>query len=231
MLKKRVLIIEDEFSIAELIKVSFPSDDFIIEICGNATDGLEAVKRKIPDVLILDWELPDFSGPQLIKIIKSDKKFVHVPVVMLTVRRETRDITNALAIGADDYITKPFKPQELLSRVKAVLRRSENVKIVVDTIHKGCIELNTNRRTVKVKGKEVDLTPKEFQLLFLLLKKSGSLVSYSEIAGRIWGSEAVDDEIIGSKVRVLIQRIKSKLSVNAGNKIISKYGEGYLFED
>lgn len=229
-LKKRIVIIEDEVQIAELIISSFPEGEFLVESYGNGSDGFDALKAKKPDLLILDWELPDMSGPDVIRLIRSTKSIKTLPIVMLTIRKETRNITTALDMGADEYITKPFKPRELLSRVNALLRRLALKEPQPEVIKRGCLELYVNDRKALIKGKPVDLTDREYQMLYLLTKRQGKVVSFDEMIERIWGYEYLDGDVIGSKIRVLIQRLKSKIGKQAGDMIVAKYGAGYLFE-
>lgn len=230
-LKKRIVVIEDEAQIAALIKESLPVEDFFVEDFNNAADGIDAIKTKTPDALILDWELPDIAGPKVIRIIRQDKKSAVLPVIMLTVRKNTADITTALDLGADEYITKPFKPKELLARVNAVLRRIEMNENNSNVIKKGNLQLNIEQRKAYMKGKHIVLTEKEYQLLHLLLKRKERVVQSDEIIERIWGYEYMEGDIIGSKIRVLVQRLKSKIGKQLADKIVSKYGCGYQFED
>ena len=230
-LKKRIIVIEDEAQIASLIKESLPAEDFFVEDFNNAADGIDAIKTKTPDALILDWELPDIAGPKVIRIIRQDKKSAVLPIIMLTVRKNTADITTALDTGADEYITKPFKPKELLARVSAVLRRIEMNENNSNIIKKGTLELNLEQRKAYMKGKPITLTEKEYQLLHLLLKRRARVIPTDEIIERIWGYEYIEGDIIGSKIRVLVQRLKSKIGKQLADKIVSKYGCGYQFED
>ncbi|MFH1379783.1 MAG: response regulator transcription factor [bacterium] len=231
MLKKRITVIEDEPGITELIQESLPYDKFIVNCFANGNDGIDGLKHKKPDALLLDWELPDISGPDIIRIIRKDKKLSTLPIIMLTVRKQTKNITSALDLGADEYITKPFNSKELCSRVTAILRRLELKEIGSDVIKRGTLIIHIQDRKVTVQGKKIDLTEKEYQLLYILIKNPGRTVSTDEIIERIWGYEYIDGDVIGSKIRVLLQRVKLKLGKKIGDKIRSKYSMGYIFEE
>jgi DNA-binding response OmpR family regulator len=197
-------------------------------VARDGSDALEILDRSFPQLVVLDLMLPNVDGWEICKWIRERS---NVPIIMLTARREESDRIAGLEMGADDYITKPFSPQELVSRVKAVLRRvrtdlpaSQMLPMVF-----GDLEIDIGKRIVTLKGKEVDLTQKEFDLLMLLTRHPKQVFSRNQVLERVWG---ISDYIDPGTVTVHMRRLREKIESDPSNPshILTIWGVGYKFE-
>ena len=222
MRKPRVLIVEDEAAIAELIAVNLRHNGFE----PVWVEGGEAAQREIdavlPDVILLDWMLPGSSGVQLAKQWRSHPRSKSVPILMLTARGAEGDKVQGLDAGADDYITKPFSPQELLARMRAVLRRRAPEQ-VGDSVSIGALQLDAGAHRVTYQGQEVKIGPTEFRLLHYLMKHAERVHSRAQLLDKIWGDHVYIEE---RTVDVHIKRLRAALGP-AGAFIDTVRGSGY----
>ena len=165
-----IYIVEDEEPIITLIKYNLDKEGYKVSYSDNGNDGIKEIKKKLPDLILLDWMLPDISGVEICKNLKKDNRFKDIPIIMLTAKGEEEDKVKGLNSGADDYITKPFSFPELLARVKALLRRSKP-SVISDTVEFDDLKIDRMTRRVYRKDTEVHLGPKEYELLNFFIKK------------------------------------------------------------
>jgi len=210
--KQKILVIDDEPDLVELVKDVLERNDYSIISAANADLGVKKVRESKPDLIILDLNLPGIGGIELCRILKRDRKTSGIPIIMLTVKSAETDKVAGLEAGADDYITKPFSTAELVARVKAVLRRILYVGEQGEVLVSGNIKLDSTEHIVYVKDKQIDLTPKEFNLLYLLMKKKGKVLSRTFLMETIWGYEYVG----GTRtVDVHVRHLREKLGQEA----------------
>jgi two-component system KDP operon response regulator KdpE len=224
----KVAIVEDEKSIIDAIKIAFkfrwPEVNLVAASTGH--EGIYLVKKEQPDILILDINLPDISGFDVLKEIRS---YSSVPVIILTVRSDDADILRGLETGADDYIIKPFNYLTLLARVKAVLRRTENLSLKNNqsTTVSPRLKIDFINQKVTVDNQTVRLTPVEYRLLVLLVKNKDKVVPYGRIMENIWETDFRGDT---ENIRIYIRRLRNKLNDSPPNMILNKHGSGYMFK-
>jgi DNA-binding response OmpR family regulator len=225
----KIVIIEDDKSIIDAINVAFefrwPGTDVAAATRGK--DGITLVKKEVPDVVILDINLPDISG---FEVLKQIREFSAVPVIILTVRSDDEDVLKGLESGADDYIIKPFNYLTLLARVKTVLRRSEKTfldKGSHSSIISPRLKIDFVNQKVFADGLPVNLTPVEYRLLVLLVKNKDKVVTYQKIAEEVWSKEDFEDT---ENIRLYVRRLRKKLNDNPPAMILNKHGAGYMFK-
>lgn len=225
----KALIIEDEESIIDAVNIAFEFrwPDVKLSAARTGREGVAAVHRETPDIVILDINLPDISGFQVLKEIR---EFSKVPVVILTVRADDTDVLRGLEAGADDYIIKPFNYLQLLARVKAVLRRTDTTPYAgkhYNSVNTR-VKIDFASQKVKVDNRMVKLTPTEYRLLALLARNRGKVVPYNRILQEVWGDDS------GGKtdnIRIYIRRLRRKLHDVPPSMITNEYGSGYKFEE
>ena len=187
-MKPKILIIDDEIHIVELIKFNLETSGYEVDFAYDGLDGYLKVKENTPHLVLLDWMLPNISGIDVLKKIRSDKLLSNIPVIMLTAKNMENDKIEGLELGADDYITKPFSIKELLARVSSVLRRYNITKENVENIlNAGNLNINLLKHEVSKGNEKIDLTLKEFELLKLLLENKGKVLSRNYLLDKIWG--------------------------------------------
>ena len=228
-----VLIVEDDPNIADLLHLYLEKDGYTTEIAPDGGKAVEKFRQLQPDLVLLDVMLPVMDGWEVLRTIRQESK---TPVIMLTAKGETTDKVNGLKMGADDYITKPFTPLELLARVNSHLRRYNRYREAIasaepvkDTYHVlGGIELNEETVEVFVDGAPVRLTPIEFKILLLLMRNPGRVFSADEIYERIWNEKAVNTDTI----MVHVRKIREKIEIDPKNPKYLKvvWGVGYKME-
>lgn len=220
----KILIIEDDPEITEVIRIALEMrwPDAALESTHFGEEGINAVEAGTPDVVILDLGLPDANGYDILKQIRA---FSDVPVIILTARNEEIDITRGLELGADDYVTKPFRQMELLSRIRAVLRRV-SPKGAERTLSYGRLSYNTEARQCMLGTKTIDLTRTEGTILEELLRHRGRVVSHARLAEAIWGEEPSDSS---NNLRVYVRRLREKLEADPDDPhiVVTKIGVGY----
>ncbi len=222
-----VLIVEDEPDIRRLVSLHLERDGFRCRAAATGTEALRELGAAVPDLVILDLMLPEIDGLELCRRIRGDPRSAAVPIIMLTAKADEVDRVVGLELGADDYVTKPFSPKELVARVRAVLRRSRQ-REVPRIIAAGMLVLDPGRHLVTVGGQPVDLTPKEFDLLRALLEASGRVLTREHLLSRVWGY-ARAGEIESRTVDVHIRRLRAKLGAE-GRRIATLKGVGYRIE-
>lgn len=228
MAKETILVIEDEKNIVELVKYNLEEAGFRVLSAMKGDQGLELARREKPALVVLDLMLPELSGIDICKILKQNEKTSHVPILMLTAKSQEVDKILGLELGADDYMTKPFSPRELVARVKAILRRvKEKPKFKV--LKSGFLELDPFRHLVSLKGKSVELTSKEFDLLKALMEADGRVLSRDFLLDKVWGY----DESLQIETRTVdmhIGSLRKKTGVE-GRRILTVKNVGYRFDD
>jgi len=228
MNKTNILIIEDEEPIADLLSYGLTMEGFHTRTAASGAAGLDELERFKPDLLLLDWMLPDQSGLDICKKVTAN---YNIPIFMITAKSDITDKVLGLEFGADDYITKPFDMREVVARIRTILRRVDQANIMEreksgeEMIRFKNIEIVVEERLVKKDGMLVDLTPKEFDLLMMLMGHRGKIFTRSELLDLVWGYDFVGDT---RTVDTHIQRLRKKL--DAGDLITTVFGIGYKFE-
>jgi len=225
MNRKLAAVVDDEPDILELVSVNLSRANFDVRTFENAASFFRFVEREIPHVVILDLMLPDADGLEVCKTLKKDPAFSHIPVIMLTAKKEETDKVLGLEIGADDYVTKPFSPKELVARVKAVLRRGRQ-ETAGERIEIRDLALDPGKYEVTVGGKPVTLTTTEFRILHLLISQPGRVFTREKILDHLWGR---DKAVIDRTVDVHVKNLRDKLG-KAGKMIGNVRGIGYKLE-
>lgn len=226
LLGRLVAIVDDEPDILELVSIHLERSGFEVKSYPDASSFLVSLTKRVPDLVILDLMLPDMDGLEICKQLKRDDRFGAIPVIMLTARGGETDKVLGLELGADDYVTKPFSPRELVARVRAVLRR-DGVKEKASNITVGdMLVIDCDKYEVMVKGKKVEVTPTEFKILAFLASKSGRVQTREQILDHLWGHEKA---VIDRTVDVHIRNLREKLGRAAG-MVKSIRGVGYKVE-
>ena len=211
-----IYIVEDEEPIITLIKYNLEKEGYKVSYSDNGNDGIKGIKNSLPDLVLLDWMLPDFSGVEICKNLKRDSKFKNIPIIMLTAKGEEEDKIKGLNSGADDYITKPFSFPELLARVKALLRRSKP-SVVVDIVEFEDLKIDRMTRRVYRKKKEIHLGPKEYDLLNFFIKNPKRVYSREQILENVW-SENINVE--NRTIDVHIRRLRQNINIIGVKELI-----------
>ena len=206
----RIFIIEDEPSIIQLVQHNLEKNGFIVSSSFNGNDGLKELKKFQPDLLLLDWMLPDLSGIEICKSLRKDNSFKSLPVIMLTAKGEEEDKIKGLDSGVDDYLTKPFSFNELMARIKAVLRRS-NPNIISDSLEYEDLSLDRIEKRVFRDQQEIKLGPTEFRLLEFFLTNPKRVYSRDQILENVWPNNVnVESRTIDVHIRRLRQSVNLK---------------------
>ena len=169
-MKEKILIVEDEKDIVKMLEYNLKKEGFRTLSANNGEDGLDMARKEHPDLILLDLMLPEMDGLEVCKAVKNDTKTAAIPIIILTAKAQETDKIVGLELGADDYVTKPFSPKELIARIKAVLRRVKEKEKLPEVFKIGDMVIDFSKITVKIKDKPVDLTSKEFELLKILIK-------------------------------------------------------------
>ena len=222
---KKILIIDDEIHIVELLKFNLENNGYKVDYSYDGVDGYLKTKEFQPDLILLDWMLPNISGIDLLKKIRSDETLEQIPVIMLTAKNMEEDKLEGLEDGADDYITKPFSVKEVLARITSVLRRykyTSNEKIEV--LKADDIQVNVNKHIVTKNGQEIELTLKEFQILKLLIENKGNVLTRTFLLDKIWGYDYYGET---RTLDVHIRHLRKKIGDNDSKLIETVRGVGY----
>jgi two-component system phosphate regulon response regulator PhoB len=222
--EQRVLVVDDEADIVALVAYHLARAGYRVSTASTGPDALDAARREQPALIVLDLMLPGLSGYEVLEQLRGDASTRDIAVLMLTARREEQDRIRGLSLGADDYLTKPFSPQELVSRVGAILRRMRSVPAEASaTLTLGQLKIDTAAHVVRVAGEAVELTPTEYKLLLLLAERKGRVQDRAHLLESVW--EAAPD-IQTRTVDMHVQRLRAKLGV-AGDMIETVRGFGY----
>ncbi|HEY3310116.1 MAG TPA: response regulator transcription factor [Anaerolineales bacterium] len=228
MPEKSILVVEDEPSIAEVVSLYLRRAGYQVQSLGNGLAAQEALEQHLPDLVVMDLMLPGLDGLSLTRWLRERSE---IPIIMLTSRREEIDRIAGLEIGADDYVVKPFSPQELVSRVRAVLRRAggEKTSDSERSVVAGSLKIDPLARSVVLNGAGIELTAKEFDMLYLLVRHPRQVFSRDHLLENVWGtSEYIDP----GTVTVHVRRIREKIEADPANPalLLTVWGVGYKFE-
>jgi len=224
----RIVIIEDEKDIVDLVRYNFRKQGFEVEGFLRGKEGLEHLRRKSADLVMLDILLPDMDGVEICRRLRSDERLKDVPVIFLTAKGEEIDRVLGLEIGADDYVVKPFSPRELVARVRAVLRRQARPVEKREVIEVGGLRLDSRTQEVVVGSRPVELSTLEFKLLHFLASNPRRIFSRDRLLDEVWGH---DRFVTPRTVDVHIRRLRQKIEIRAGHPqyIQTVRGSGYRF--
>jgi DNA-binding response OmpR family regulator len=225
-LDKRILIIEDERDVVDLLAFSLRKAGFTVSTANNGADGLQQARNEKPAFIILDLMLPKMPGLEVCKVLKSDAATRQIPIMMLTAKAEEIDRIVGLEFGADDYVTKPFSPREVVLRIGAIMRRTDT-KQEEEHLRVGPIVIDAARHEVSVNGKQVNLTSLEFRLLRTLMQRRGRVQARDRLLNDVWGYESVIDT---RTVDTHVRRLRRKLG-KAADVIESVRGFGYRLRE
>jgi two-component system response regulator RegX3 len=224
----RVLLVEDEPDLADPLAYLLRREGFEVEIAEDGPTALDAFRERGADIVLLDLMLPGMPGTEVCRQIRSTST---VPIIMLTAKDSEVDIVVGLELGADDYVTKPYSARELLARMRAVLRRSASLEADLDerVLSGGRVTLDIDRHTVAVDGDEIGMPLKEFELLEVLMRNSGRVLTRGQLIDRVWGTDYFGDT---KTLDVHIKRIRSRIEENPGEPVllVTVRGLGYRFE-
>jgi two-component system, OmpR family, response regulator RegX3 len=221
----RVLIIEDEESYRETIGFLLQREGFEVSSAADGAAGLAAYDRQGADIVLLDLMMPVLSGTEVCRQLRARG---NVPIIMVTARDSEVDKVVGLELGADDYVTKPFSGRELVARIRAVLRRGAEIDLVSDVVEAGGVRMDVERHETTVRGVSTQLALKEFELLELLLRNSGRVLTRGQLIDRVWGPDYVGDT---KTLDVHVKRLRAKLEVDPANPelLVTVRGLGYKF--
>ena len=224
-MKEKILIVDDEADILTLLEYNLEKAGFMVISANDGPDAVEITKMERPDLIILDIMLPSMEGTEVCKILKSGDATRHIPIIMLTAKGEEVDRIVGFELGADDYITKPFSPRELILRVKAVLKRGQEQEAKI--INAGPVTIDVERSLATADGKVLKLTAIEFKLLLALAKSDGRVLSRDTLLDRAWGTEVyITDRTVDTHIR----RLREKLG-KSSKYIETVRGFGYRFRE
>jgi two-component system KDP operon response regulator KdpE len=227
--KKLILVVDDEPRMTKFVRMNLELEGYRVS---EASDGLEALNKardELPDLIILDVNMPELDGFETLKLLRQTG---NTPVIMLTVKADEDDRIKGLELGADDYVTKPFSPRELASRVKAVLRRTETAAPVEKTtiVVDNDLTIDFKKREVMVRGQPVKLRPTEYRLLYHLVSNAGYVMTHDMLLQKVWGHEYRDES---QYVRLYINYLRQKIEADPAHPkyILTEHGVGYQFVD
>lgn len=228
-MKEKILLVDDEKDIVKLLEYNLKKEGFRTISASDGAEALGKAAKEHPDLIILDLMIPEVDGLEVCKTLKKEPHTACLPVIMLTAKAQEADKIVGLELGADDYVTKPFSPRELIARVKAVLRRSHEKEKLPEILNIGELSLDFGKIRVTVNKKPVELTSKEFELLKTLIKAKGRVLSRDYLLDTIWGYDRAA-EIQTRTVDVHIRTMRKKLR-SAAIRIVTVKNYGYRFEE
>jgi len=223
----RILVVEDEESFRDALSYMLRKEGFEVHLAENGPSALETFDRHGADLVLLDLMLPGLSGTEVCRALRARST---VPVIMLTAKDSEVDKVVGLELGADDYVTKPYSTRELVARIRAVLRRhGEPDELVPATVEAGPVRMDVDRHVVSVAGAQIAMPLKEFELLELLLRNAGRVLTRGQLIDRVWGSDYVGDT---KTLDVHVKRLRAKVEPDPGlpRHIVTVRGLGYKFE-
>ena len=224
-----VLVVDDERNIVQLARLYLSSEGYAVEAAYNGVEALEKVKSRHPDLVVLDLMMPEMDGWEVCRRLRKESD---IPIIILTARSDDVDKIIGLELGADDYVTKPYSSRELIARIHAVLRRRGQRPVLEDTeaLQVGAIRLDAERHTVEVDGRPAAFPLKEFDLLELLMRNAGRVLTRGQIIDRVWGSDYVGDT---KTLDVHVKRVRAKIERDPSNPtlLLTVRGLGYKIAD
>ena len=227
--RRKILVVDDEERMVRFIRLNLEHDGFLVSEAFNGKEALQQLRDIAPDLILLDVMMPGLDGFEVLQMIRETSK---VPVLMLTAKGEEDDRVRGLELGADDYITKPFSPREMVSRVKAVLRRTEALSGSMHSLIEvdDRLKIDFDRREIWLEGKIVNLRPTEYRLLYHLVQNAGWVVTHDQLLTKVWGYEYRDEP---HYVRLYINYLRKKLEAEPSDPkyILTERGVGYRFVD
>ncbi len=232
MPRDHILVVDDERDILELVKYNLEKEGYRVTIVATGEDALSAARMKVPDLVVLDLMLPGVDGLEVCRRLKADGTTHSIPIVMLTAKGTEADVVAGLELGASDYVTKPFSPRVLAARVRAVLRRGDEVTDAEETVHVKDLTIHAGRHQVLVADKPVELTATEFRILLYLARRPGWVFTRQQIVDAAQGDDAfVGDRFVTDRsVDVHIVSLRRKLGA-CGSYIETVRGVGYRLQD
>lgn len=219
----KVLVVDDEEAILELLKYNLEKEGYDVKVAANGKVGVETARKFKPDVVLLDIMMPVMDGVEACRQLRSIPELVNMYIIFLTARSEEYSEVAAFDVGADDYITKPIKPRALMSRIQALLRREAKTSTVNGALTLGDLIIDRSSYTVKLKGKEINLPKKEFELLYFLAQHPNKVFNRDELLQNIWGSDVY---VLARTVDVHIRKVREKIG---DDYIVTVKGVGYKF--
>ncbi len=227
--RQRILVVDDEERIVRMIRLNLEHDGFEVIEANNGMAAINQVRERLPNLVILDVMMPGMDGYETLSLIRETSQ---TPVIMLTAKGEEEDRIKGLELGADDYVTKPFSPRELVSRIKAVLRRTESRNAEAEDVIRvdDHLTLDFGKREIWLDGELVKLRPTEYRLLYHLVKNAGWVMTYDQILSKVWGYEYREET---HYVRLYINYLRQKIEKDPSNPkyILTERGVGYRFVD
>jgi two-component system phosphate regulon response regulator PhoB len=223
-----ILIVEDEADLSELMRYNLEAGGFHVVTAESGDEAVERIRDGVPDLILLDWMLPGLSGIELCRRWRSREETARTPIIMITARGEEEERVRGLAIGADDYVVKPFSMPELVARIQALLRRS-NPQLVTNLLKAGDLELDRQSHRVRRAGRDLHLGPTEYRLLEYLMRHPGRVYSREQLLDGVWGNDVYVDE---RTVDVHVGRLRK--AINRGREqdpIRTVRGAGYAFDE
>lgn len=222
----RILVVEDEPAISELLAVNLRHFGYVVSAVADSASAVAALAQSVPDLMILDWMLPDESGVDLAKRLRQQARTRELPIVMLTARAQEGDKLSGFDAGVDDYLTKPFSTRELLARIKAILRRNVP-ELAADPIEIAQLRIDPDAFRVTARAQTIDLSPTEFRLLHCLMRNADRVLSRSRLLDLVWGDEVYIEE---RTVDVHIRRLRQALQATGHDRLVETVrGGGYRF--
>jgi DNA-binding response OmpR family regulator len=222
----KILIVDDEKNIVEAVKYALEKEGFRTLVAHDGAKALELALRELPELIVLDWMLPEVDGLEVCRLLHQRPETAGIPIIMVTVKSDETDKVLGLEMGADDYVTKPFSPRELLARVKALLRRSK-VRPAEDVFRLKDLHADWGKHIVTLKGKPVELTSKEFELLRALIEAGGRVLSREALLDKVWGYDRAV-EIETRTVDLHVSQLRKKLK-HLADRIVTVKNAGYRF--
>jgi two-component system response regulator RegX3 len=222
----RVLVVEDEESYSDPLEYMLRKEGFDVALAATGPAAIDEFERNGADIVLLDLMLPGLSGTEVCRHIRQTSS---VPVIMVTAKDSEVDKVVGLELGADDYVTKPYSPRELVARIRAVLRRGAEPDLVPLTIEAGTVRMDVERHVVTVEGSEVRLPLKEFELLEMLLRNAGRVLTRGQLIDRVWGADYVGDT---KTLDVHVKRLRAKIEADPANPrhLVTVRGLGYKYD-
>ncbi len=222
----RILVVDDEEDLCEILKFNLEMEGFLVDTANSAEEALK-LNLKEYNLLLLDVMMGEISGFKMANILKKDKETAGIPIIFITARDTENDTITGFNLGADDYIYKPFALREVIARVKAVLRRTAQIRPAInEQLQYKSLLIDIVKKKVTIDGEEISLTKKEFEILLLLLQNKGRVYSREDILSRVWNNEVY---VLDRTIDVNITRLRKKIG-EYGKNIVTRLGYGYCFE-